>query len=38
MTAHHTSGPADWIYRLDPKPEVAAIAGHYCFYDTELVK
>ncbi|MFF3327461.1 DUF427 domain-containing protein [Streptomyces sp. NPDC002889] len=26
-----------WSY-LDPKREVAAITGHYCFYDTEVVK
>ncbi|MGW1886704.1 DUF427 domain-containing protein [Streptomyces sp. NPDC001970] len=25
-----------WSF-LDPKPVVAAIAGHYCFYDTEVV-
>lgn len=25
-----------WVY-LDPKAGVAAIAGHYCFYDTEVV-
>ncbi|GAA3487892.1 MULTISPECIES: DUF427 domain-containing protein [Streptomyces] len=25
-----------WAYQ-DPKPEVAAIKGHLCFYDTEVV-
>jgi uncharacterized protein (DUF427 family) len=25
-----------WSYS-DPKPGVAAIAGHYCFYDTDVV-
>ncbi|MEW2634043.1 DUF427 domain-containing protein [Streptomyces sp. NPDC048389] len=25
-----------WAYP-DPKPDVAAIAGHYCFYETEVV-
>jgi uncharacterized protein (DUF427 family) len=25
-----------WAY-LDPKPEVAAIKGHFCFYDTEVL-
>lgn len=25
-----------WAY-LDPKPEVARIKGHFCFYDTEVV-
>ena len=26
-----------WAY-LEPKPGVAAIAEHYCFYDTEVVR
>ncbi|WP_424216757.1 DUF427 domain-containing protein (plasmid) [Streptomyces sp. BI20] len=26
-----------WSY-ADPKPEVAPIAGHFCFYDTEVVR
>ncbi|MEU3295647.1 DUF427 domain-containing protein [Streptomyces longwoodensis] len=26
-----------WAYP-DPKPEVAAIKGHLCFYDTEVVE
>ncbi|MEO3973853.1 DUF427 domain-containing protein [Streptomyces sp. CAU 1734] len=25
-----------WAYP-DPKPEVAAIRGHFCFYDTEVL-
>ncbi|MGW7199423.1 DUF427 domain-containing protein [Streptomyces chryseus] len=31
-------GAADlvWAY-LDPKPEVAAVKGHFCFYETEVV-
>ncbi|MDQ1012874.1 DUF427 domain-containing protein [Streptomyces sp. NPDC002867] len=31
-------GAADlvWAY-LDPKPDVASIKGHFCFYDTEIV-
>lgn len=32
-------GAADlvWAYQ-EPKPEVAAIKGHFCFYDTEVVE
>ncbi len=25
-----------WAY-LDPKPEVAAVKGHFCFYETEVL-